>query len=509
MSTVKANSIINAAGQAGTILFQIFTAKIIYQHLGPDVFGIYFFAFLIASSINLSIGGGLKLMMVRELSMRIDASQQRMVSFVQTMSLTLWAAFLGAVAILYAGGDSAVTQWINLASLAPEIARPALLVLIIAMLLPLPTTVYISVLEGAQKMGMINIIQVLASALQLLGVAYISLADSVPEENRLYTLAQWTAIVQLVQLFLIMASAKTRLPCKAFLPIFHIDRIKPNMNYAIHATAVSFLSFLNTQIDKLFISRLLPIAALGYYNIVHDMASKVIGFSLPLTKAAYPQFCHLHQNDELTRLSSDFHRYQDILCYGGSALFGLLLFAMIPILSFILSAEQAAELLPLAVVIISGFCLQLLFILPNSLLFSTNNASIVSRLSTLNLFITTPISFLAIYNFGLVGAGWAFLLTRIFGLTIGVPLFTRACFQKSAKSWYIWAAKLASLFVGSYGFIFAIVYHLDGLAQLIPTVSGAVLGSMLFVFGASRLMTKDALISVLSVFSGIVKLRSK
>jgi O-antigen/teichoic acid export membrane protein len=104
---------------------------------------------------------------------------------------------------------------------------------------------------------------------------------------------------------------------------------------------------------------------------------------------------------------------------------------------------------------------------------------ITVRQNVLALFIVVPASALAIYYFGLNGAGFSWVLFHIYAYSYGLPRICRECIGIAPRSWYWHVLRI----LGSGLLIYGITWELAkwlGNFSILSLVAAYVVGSILY-----------------------------
>lgn len=121
----------------------------------------------------------------------------------------------------------------------------------------------------------------------------------------------WQLVVNIIFLFL------TRLSLKHFIKtnsksVFDKNIIKSVYKFAGGMMVMAIISSLNTQIDKLMVSKFLSLEDFGYYSISGIICQAPIILITPIAIAIMPKMVSLSNNNNLEELRKIFHKYSFI-----------------------------------------------------------------------------------------------------------------------------------------------------------------------------------------------------
>jgi O-antigen/teichoic acid export membrane protein len=141
---------------------------------------------------------------------------------------------------------------------------------------------------------------------------------------------------------------------KATSPLrFAWPSLRPHLAYAGGLIAITAISTINTQLDKILISRLFSITDFGYYSIASTLAQLPIAVAIPIGVAFFPRLVAsvAERDRDLTPIFGDFLRL--VAFMSGLASIGLALFAA-ELLQLWLQTSVAPVLPPLVATLAMG-----------------------------------------------------------------------------------------------------------------------------------------------------------
>jgi O-antigen/teichoic acid export membrane protein len=198
--------------------------------------------------------------------------------------------------------------------------------------------------------------------------------------------------------------------------------------YAVGMLGMSVISAFNMQMDKLVVSKMLPLAEFALYSLASTLAQIPHILTLPIAAALLPRFTNLieqpNRREDLVRLYRDSSYY--VACTGAIAGLGLALF-MPEVFALWMPAQpvdhetiNAARLLALG-----GFLLTLQ-VTPFQLSLAHGHQSTVLRLGICMLLISAPLQVILTSRFGVLGAAVPWVLLNLVAFVyLGVRLNRR------------------------------------------------------------------------------------
>jgi len=247
--------------------------------------------------------------------------------------------------------------------------------------------------------------------------------------------------------------------------------------------SISIIATIHTQADKLIISKLLPIGAVGYYGVAYGSVSKGTLLTGAISQAAFPSFSALFNAGDKSGLMTQYRKLQDLLCFGIVPIFAAIPFAVLPLFSYILN-EDVAKLLLVPITLLSiGFYMNGTLNIPYVFSLAVGKPGIAARMNFYALFIVLPVTVFLIHYLGLMGAGLSWIFYHIFAYLYGAPRICNECMKIPVWEWYWHVLKVFILAGITYGTVWFILGRI-GNHSILALITGYVGGSIAFLLGS-------------------------
>jgi O-antigen/teichoic acid export membrane protein len=216
----------------------------------------------------------------------------------------LYGCVLGLLAAgLIAGAPIIATKWLRLESLSQEVVTRAFRFMTVSMLCQFGFNLYEGGLLGLQRHVLSNLIGVVTGSLRGIG-AIIVLWKVAPTPDAFFA---WQAVVGVLQLTLGRWALLRAIPGPtARRTAFRTSVLRRTWRFAAGVFGLSVTSALLMQADKLVVSRLLPLAALGWYTLAWTAAQAPVSvLAGPIQRAVLPrltQYASLGDQASVARL---------------------------------------------------------------------------------------------------------------------------------------------------------------------------------------------------------------
>jgi O-antigen/teichoic acid export membrane protein len=275
---------------------------------------------------------------------------------------------------------------------------------------------------------------------------------------------------------------------RALVPAYFHAVVQRNIGFTAHLSALSLLNMVLLQFDKVVVSKLLPIASVGYYSFASTVVVRISFAAAAIAQAALPSFSSLHQLRESRSLLIQYRKLQDLICYGMVPLFAAAVFGAAPVYTYLFNRQVAGVLLLPTALLCVGYFMSATVLIPYTFSVASGRPDIASRSSFIALFLVIPVTTTSIYLFGLTGAATSWIVYHVFLFSYMIPRICRECLHISATSWYAHVLRVFGLAALTYGavWILVVVPHSYSLLALIVAylaASAAFLALSLLMIG--------------------------
>ena len=452
MSRLFKNIIYNVMGQGLVLLLGFIGVKFIFGRLGADAFGIIYFNLVLAGVLTTALELGVLATTVREVSAHHASEPRYVEQLIRTASIFYW----GVGAALYIGVFLAapvlVDRWVNLKTIDPGTATTMLRFLSVTTLIMLPRALYSSLFQGRQRMELNNSIDVASSAIQQLGTIVI-----LARGGDAFAVVEWIAASAALSTLTYMTIVSRMFGWRALVPTYFHEVVRRNVRFTSHMAALSVLNMVLIQYDKVVVSKLQPIASVGYYSFASTVVVRISFAANAIGQAALPSFASLHNLGDPKPLLIQYRKLQDLISYGMIPLFAAAIFGATPVYSYLFTHQVAALLLLPTALLCLGFFMYSSVNIPYTFSVAVGRPEIASRTNVMALFVVIPVTTTLIYLYGLTGAASSWVVYQLFVYAYMIPRICRECLFIRPLSWYAHIAKVLGLAAVTYGSLWVLV----------------------------------------------------
>jgi O-antigen/teichoic acid export membrane protein len=431
MATLKRNVIANLVGGAWIALLTLTIVPIQINLLGMESYGLI--GFIATLQIVFSVLDlGLSTTVTRELAGDPSAGRAQTWPLVRTALTVYWsiAGLMGVV--LLASAEVVGRSWFNSQSVGPEDVTFCLRVASIMLAIRWPVALYAGVLAGVERMDVLNIAKAATATLRLLGGVLVVLMW-----RRLDAFLAWTALSALMEVTVFAVACHRSVPNMDWRPGFSMSALRSVWGFSLSMNALAILGVAITQLDRLIISKVLPLQDLGLYSLAYSTATSISLILSALSSALMPSLASAYASNARSTLLSRYDNANRVMLYAtGLVLFALVFFGQSLLVVWVnpLAASGAWRSLAL---LAGGFWLSAAVSGAYNVGVSCRQPGMLLRLSALSAIIYAPLLYGLIHLFGIEGAAAAWLaLNGGYALVI-VPVVHRTILKIPVAPWYV------------------------------------------------------------------------
>ncbi len=454
ISRLGVNIAANAVNRAWAFVSAIAFIPLYVQLLGTEAYGLVGFYSTLSALLTIA-DLGFSATLNRHMA-RLRASEASMLYrrdvLVSFEAIYAPITVLIAIVIWHFSGTVAI-GWLDVAKISPIEVKEAIQLMGFAISAQLLSGLYHGGLMGLERQTLANGIQIAGSIVRHGGgiLALVLISPTIK------VFAIWQVISSLC-ILVVARSALWRMQRPNNFqrgPMFTWQPFKESLSFSSGMASMAVLSVILTQIDKIVVSKLLPLEQLGVYTIASAYAMVPMMLATPVSSAVTPRITGLIAVNNPEGVAEIFHRGAQIIS-----------FIILPVAAILLAfpdrvfglwlGENASfdSLVPLGCLLLLGQLIQAISLMPYCLTLGHGAVGINVRFGVASVILVVPLSAILISSYGLQGGGVAWFLMNI----LTIPLYCRFVIQKYlAKGWLVWLGRDVGVAAFScFGFIFVI-----------------------------------------------------
>lgn len=433
MAALRVNILSNYVGQIWMAAMAVVFLPSYIRILGMEAFGLVglMLSFQSISQLfDFGIGGATN----RELSRRAHdpALADNARDLVHSSEIAIWLLAVIVGMVIWACSGLMADHWLHLDRIARSEATRAIAIMGLSIALLWPSAFYANCLSGLERQPALNVINIVFATLRYAGVLLVlRLAPS------LAAFLWWYALVGVLQSLATAIAVWRTLPQGHRHARWSSVELHGNRRFASGLFAIGVLAMGVSQIDRLSIASLRPLAELGYYTLAISIAGGLGRMVLPMFNAIYPRFSRLVAQGDDAKVRELYHLGSQYLAIVVAAVAAVLIVFAHDVLYLWTGDANLANTtaLPLAI-LVAGSALNGLMNIPYALQLANGCTRLAMGMNAASLLIGIPLCLWAVPHFGISGAACVWLLANLASVVIGIPLMHRRLLRGEMASWY-------------------------------------------------------------------------
>lgn len=407
---MKKNIIANVIGKLWSVLSGFLFIPLYIKILGFENYAIISFTLIIASVMAV-LDAGLTATLSREFA-RVDQTIYEKRRVFKTVETCYFFILIFVSTLIFFFSDLIAYNWLKLNTIDPD--KVSLFIKIIGFEagFQMLFRFYMGGILGFEKQVKANLFQIgwgmLRNGIVVLAIYFI------PSLEMFFT---WQ-LVSTIIFTVIMRTELLRILngkyCFGFKPTLESEVFLKIWRFAGGMLLISLVASLNTQMDKLAISRLLDITNLGYYTLAISIATGIYVLISPISVALLPRFTALYSTSKRREASELFKKVNVLVVIILSSFMANMIFFGNKLIWIWTGntdlAQKAGAFLP---VLSFSFVMVALTSIPFDIAIANGYTKLNNVLGIISLFITLPGYYIATKLYGGIGAAYVFCIVQI------------------------------------------------------------------------------------------------
>ena len=226
-------------------------------------------------------------------------------------SLTLyWGMALALAVSLWLASPWVAKHWLQPATISAETVTLSVRIIAVYLALRWPVAFYTGIISGLQRMDLLNLIKSGVVSVRLIGGVIVLLVSPALE-----TFLLWFAISALLELAVYVVVSHRLMPGLTVRPYFSFAAIKTTWKFSATMSLIALMAMLLTQLDRLVVSKLLSLEALGLYSLAYNTASGLSLLQGAINSASLPALSKAHSYEQAGAFLARYDKASQLMGY--------------------------------------------------------------------------------------------------------------------------------------------------------------------------------------------------
>ncbi len=435
MASLKRNVIANYVGKSWSAVLGIVLVPVYIKFVGIEAYGLVGFSATLASVmslLNLGFGATINRELAKRSVLPDSGKSQR--DLVRTLETIYWGIAIFSGVIVIFGASFITNSWINIENLDSNVVLKSIQLMGISVALRFPMALYQGGLMGLQKQVLVNGILIANGTLRGIGAVLVLWLIS----PSIYVFFAWQAFTSLTGSLALFVAVWKSLPKSKARPKFRFIILKEVWKYAAAMSVSAIVGVVLSQLDKIILSKMLPLKIFAYYTIATTVASAVWMIIIPFNQAIFPKLVQLYEERKKSELINLFHISTQVLSLILLPVSGILIFYSKEILTIWLDDPTVVENAYLIMsLLVTGTMLNGLATIPSASAPAFGWPMLVTYTNLLQAIIIIPLIIIMVYWLEAIGAAISWIVMNSTYLVFMTPIFFKRHFKNEKWRWYI------------------------------------------------------------------------
>jgi len=434
MSSIKINIAANLVGKIWSAVIAILLIPQYIKYLGIESYGLVgFYGTLVGSMALLDLG--LSTTINRELARFKSANGEPKAIRDLTFSLEILYWVIGIfISLLIVSLSSAIaSHWVKAEHIPIPTVAESVMLMGAVIAFQWPISLYDGALTGLDKQVLNNSITVVMTTLRAAGVIIILRFFSATLE----AFFLWQAAISFLYVLVMRIALWKVMPKHQQRPVFSKQELKTVWKFAAGMTGITLVTFFLMQIDKIVLSKILPLTQFGYYTLAFTIATSIGMIVGPISITFFPRFTGLIASGKTDELKNLYHQACKLMAtFIFPICLVLLFFIQDIILIWTKNSVTMENTYMMARILIIGSMFNALMVIPYNLLIANGWTKFTIYQNSIAAIVLVPLLFWWTNLYGAMGATFVWLMVNAGYLLISQPLMHRRLLKKELSTWY-------------------------------------------------------------------------
>lgn len=363
----------------------------------------------------------------------LPGREQEMRNLVRSMEIIYWSIALFIGIIIITTSPFIANYWVNAGALSVLTIEQSLMIMGLVIALQWPLSFYAGGLMGLQHQLILNVIDMSISTLR--GIGAVAVLWLISPTIQAFFL--WQIFISAIHIIILTLCLWFNLPPAGNRAVFQKQLLKGIWRFAAGMGAITSMSAIITQLDKIILSKMLSLEMFGYYTLAGIIAMSPLRICKPVFSGIYPRFTQLVSLDDQEGLKQLYHK--------GCQLMAVLilpfaivvaLFSYEIVLLWTQSPITAEKSHLLVSILICGTALNALMFLPQALQLAFGWTRLSFFKYLISVILIVPLIIYMTANYGAIGAASVWLILNSVYVLFEVPLMHHRLLQSEKLRWY-------------------------------------------------------------------------
>jgi len=454
---VKVNIAANLFGSGWQALIGLLFVPFYIKFMGVEAYGlvgIFIMIQTLAVVLDLGLSNAVNREIARHSVLPGKDQAQEIRHLVRSLETIYWgiALLIGLMIVLISPYVAA--YWIKAQNLPRETVQQAVFLMGLIMALHWPASLYVNGLYGLQRHVLLNAANVLLATFRGIGAIVILWLIS-PTIQAFFI---WQVLVSGTFTLILARLLWQNLPQAEGKPVFQLRLVRSIGRFAAGVASITVLGVILTQLDKVILSKMLPLETFGYYTLASLIATSLIRIAWPVYTGLYPRFTQLVSLADHAGLKEIYHKscqLMSVLILPVAVVVSLFAYELVFLWTQDAGVAQKTHIL--VALLVCGTALNSLLLVPHALQLAFGWTRLQFFKNVLSVAVLVPAIVYLTRLYGALGAAAVWVAVNAGAVFLEPPMMHARLLRGEISKWYaqdVFVPFLVAFLVAGAGKIF-------------------------------------------------------
>jgi O-antigen/teichoic acid export membrane protein len=434
LNSLRANIVANFGGSLVAAVMGLLFIPLYIRFMGIEPYGLVGF-YLTMQSVLSFLDAGMATTLNREFA-RLSAtagSRVQMRRLLRTFEMIYWSMALAGGGVIMLLARRIAVQWVQPKQLAVEDVVQAVTLMGFSFMVQWPLSLYSGGMQGLQRQVGLNVINAVSVTMRGVGATLVLWLIS-PTVQAFFT---WQILVGVLHTAAIALVLWRRIGGTSGAG-FDAPLLRSVWHFAAGMMAIGILGTVVSQLDKLILSRVLPLAVFGYYAFAGTVSGSLYRIITPIFSAVFPRFSQVVAEGNGHELASLYHRTaQTVAVVVTPAAIFIAFFSYEVLLLWTRDPLVAANTSPILSLLILGTAVSGVLSIPYAVQLAYGWTRVVLFTNIVAVVVLIPTVLLLALRFGARGAAFGWLGYNTVAALVVPGFMHRRILRGELSGWYL------------------------------------------------------------------------
>ena len=370
---------------------------------------------------------------IARLSVQDDKAQD-MRDLVRTMEIPYWIVGVLIAVSMVMLSPLIAHHWVKVKNLSPRSVQTTILLMGLCAAFQWPISFYSGGLMGLQRQLLLNGINIVIITFRGLGAVVILWLIS-PTAVAFF---MWQATVSAAQVGVVTNALWRSLPLTKEASHFRPELFKNIWRFAAGMTAITIVTTILLQLDKIILSRILSLEKFGYYVLASVVSMSLYRIIGPIFESIYPQFTKFVELGNTVDLAKLYHKSSQLVSVLIFPLALLMIFFSKEILLLWTRNSVTSENAYMVMSILSiGTVIHCLVHVPYALQLAYGWTRLTLLVNVFSALLLVPLMIFFTRRYGISGAASIWVILNIGYMFITIPVMHLHLLSAEKWTWFL------------------------------------------------------------------------